>query len=442
MLRLSGKALFCLTFHTFYFRAPLSAFLIANLRVTVCLSEVVVMKSALLILAAILISGGLYFLMTPGNHMHILLVGNSTGTMATRDQEMLSLIESRFKAYESELGITFRFSVLDGNQPPDQLVAEFKRISTEAPADLVIGCGDSFCLRQVLPVVEKNNLTFLYPGASEGLFDSASLVHLGPVPNQFLFPSLSWIKQHLGKSVMYLGGEDIRSRMLGRMLRQHLLPVSGIDMVSEEYLGAYEQVPSILEKIRDYQPDVLLFDACDWLNYPGFSSELSRVDIRIFSLCTDSDQRVASNYYFVSHYFDHPHNQANVEFKQFVAEQVTEPDALNAMAIGAADLVISLLRDREMTAAEISYALRGRNLLSAAGSMAVDVNEEGTWHTLFIVQNNQGETRLLWMSDTKLRPEMFPGSEGPSDWLHNVTIYWRNNRGRYRTGSIGGKEWL
>ena len=120
----------------------------------------------------------------------------------------------------------------------------------------------------------------------------------------------------------------------------------------------------------------------------------------------------------------------------------TTPDALSAMAVGAADLVISLLRDREMTAAEISYALRGRNLLSAAGSVAVDVNEEGTWHTLFIGQNNQGEKRLLWMSDAKLRPEMFPGSEGPSDWLHNVTIYWRNNRGRYRTGSIGGEEWL
>ena len=47
---------------------------------------------------------------------------------------------------------------------------------------------------------------------------------------------------------MYLGGEDIRSRMLGRMLRQHLLPVSGINMVTEEYLGTYEQMPSILEK--------------------------------------------------------------------------------------------------------------------------------------------------------------------------------------------------
>ncbi len=400
------------------------------------------MKSALLILAAILISGGLYFLMTPANHMHILLVGNSTGTMATRDQEMLSLIEARFRANESDLGIAFTFSYLDASVPIDQLASEFKSITDEASPDLVIGCGDSFCLRQVLPVVESGNLTFLYPGASEGLFDSASLVHLGPVPNQFLFPSLSWVRQHLGDTVMYLGGEDIRSRMLGRMLRQHLLPVSGIDMVTEEYLGTYEQMPSILEKIRDYQPDVLLFDACDWLNHPDFASVLTKANIRIFSLCTDTRQPVANNYYFVSHYFDHPHNQANVEFKSFIAERENRPDALNAMAVGAADLVISLLRERSMTAAEISYALRGRNLLSAAGSLAVDVNEEGTWHTLFIGQSNRGEARLLWMSDAKLRPEMFPGSEGPSDWLHNVTIYWRDNHGRYRTGSIGGKAWL
>ena len=442
MLRRLANPLFCLTFHTFYPTGLLPAALVASLRKRGCLIEVVVMKSALLILAAILISGGLYAVMTPGTHMHIVLVGNVTGAMAARDQEMLALIESRFRAYESDLGITFRFSVFDASLPSEQLTNEFSRISDEAPADLVIGCGDSFCLRQVLPLAENNNLTFLYPGASEGLFDSASLIHLGPVPNQFLVPSLSWVRQHLGNSIMYLGGEDIRSRMLGRMLRQHLLPVSGIEMVSEEYLGAYEQVPSILEKIRDYQPDVLLFDACDWLSHPNFSSEFSQADIRIFSLCTDSDQPVASNYYFVSHYFDHPHNKANVEFKSFITVNNTTPDALSAMAVGAADLVISLLRDREMTAAEISYALRGRNLLSAAGSVAVDVNEEGTWHTLFIGQNNQGEKRLLWMSDAKLRPEMFPGSEGPSDWLHNVTIYWRNNRGRYRTGSIGGEEWL
>lgn len=397
------------------------------------------MKSGLLIFAAILVTLGLVLMYQSGKPLHVVLVGNESGATANRDRYMLSLIEARLQERGSQSGFTVSTHRLNASLPPAEMEEAMADLAASGHIDLMMGCGDSFCLRQVLPLAEKFDTTIIYPGASEGLFSSPSLVHLGPVANQFLFPALSWIRQHLGTEIMFLGGEDVRSRMLGRMLRQQLLPVSGVSMLSEEYLGSLEQLPSVISKIDDYRPQVLLLDACDWLNQQSVVDALSRAPVRIFSLCTDRVDSVGDNFYFVSHYYDHPHNQENLRLKNSLT---TRPDALQAVAVASVDILMEVLDEKSISRQEISYALRGSNALTAAGSVALDVNSEGSWHTVFIGYRSSQQTKLLWMSDSLMRPEMFPGMEGPSDWLHHITIYWRNNRGRWRTGSVEGKSWL
>lgn len=400
------------------------------------------MKTALLVAAALLISGGLYFLFQSPHIVHVTLIGHQAGVLHARDKEMQIMLVERLRYHEKDTGIHFVFSYLDASLKEQALADRLDEIEAVQPVDMVLGCGDSFCVRRVLPELEKRQMTLIYPGTSEGLFSSESLVHLGPLPNQYLFPVLSWIKQYLGRRIYYLGGEDIRSRMQGRMLQQHLLPISGATLVEERYLGELEQLPSILDSIHAYKPDVLLLDNCDWMYHPSFVEQIALVQSRIFSLCSDMAIPMALPYYFISHYLNHPHNQKNLAFVDFSQRHNVAANGLNAMAFTVADLIAQLAAERAINTDELNYRLKRRNALTAAGSIAIDDSLQGNWHTLFIGERAPSGTRLLWMSEGLVRPEMFPGAESPSDWQHNTTIYWRNNRGQWSTRSVGGEPWL
>ena len=90
-----------------------------------------------------------------------------------------------------------------------------------------------------------------------------------------------------GENIFYLGSESARSRMMGRMLSNQLLKASGQTLAGEEYLDTFEELPSILDKISVYQPDVVLLDMCEWLLHPTFVQALRDIKQRKFSLCTD-----------------------------------------------------------------------------------------------------------------------------------------------------------
>lgn len=400
------------------------------------------MKTALLVAAVFLTSFGFYFYSQSPHIIHIAVVGHQQGVLHTRDREMQTILIERLRHHEERTDVHFVSSNLDATLKEQALVDRFNEIEAAKPIDLVLGCGDSFCVRSLLPELDKRRLTLIYPGMSEGLFDSESLVHIGPLSNQYLFPALSWIQQYLGQRIYYLGGEDIRSRMQGRMLRQYLLPLSGMTLVEEHYLGELDQLPSILESIHAYAPDVLILDTCDWMYHPVFIKHIAPIKSRIFSLCSDTAILLSSPYYFISHYFNHPHNQENLIYVDFSQKHEISVSGLNASAFVAAELIAQLASERVWTRGELNYRLKRRNLLTAAGTMAIDDSLQGSWHGLFIGERSASGTRLIWMSKDLMRPEMFPGAESSSDWQHNSTIYWRNNRGRWRTRSVSGKAWL
>ena len=398
------------------------------------------MKRTLIALAIILIAAFAYFAFPSPDSMKLVLVGNESGGTAARDKHMLALMEARLQRFADTHHMKVEISYLDASLPPAKLEAQIQSLVDDGLADVLLGCGDSSCVRRVLPLAESHGINLVYPGSSEGLFKSRYLIHLGVVANQYLFPAVSWIRQHLGENIFYLGSESARSRMMGRMLSNQLLKASSQALVGEEYLDAFEELPSILDKISVYQPDVVLLDTCEWLWHPTFVQALRDIKQRKFSLCTDQRMPNVNDLYFVSHYYDHKRNRLNKELHETINGP---PDALISMAILATDMYIDgWQKHRTNHAGKIADYFKGKNAFTATGSMAVDFHNEGSWHSVFIVRADPGDDKLLWISDVLMRPVMFPGLEAPSDWQHNLTIYWRNNRGRWRTGSMNGKPWL
>ena len=398
------------------------------------------MKTGLLITVLAVLIGLLVFFKQPAGQLSVVLVGNTQGATAVNDRDLLLLLEERLQWHADAGAFELTLNFLDASQGQNELTSAIEAITETTEIDALIGCTDSICMRRVLTVAEQKRIPFIYPGSSEGLFDSNYLVHLGVVANQYLFPAVSWIRHHLGQRIFYVGGESVRSRMLGRMLSQQLLPGGASGLVAEEYLSAYEQLPSIEEKIFDYNPDVLLFDACEWLLHPGVVATLKSSPARVFFLCPDQRVPAGLDAYFISHYFDNDHNPANTKVRELLARP---PDAVSVMALSAVQFLVQLYSEPLNSANfDLAASLRGRNALTACGATAIDFTQQGSWHSLFIGRSGPDSESLLWMSDHLLRPVMFPGYEAPSDWLHYQTIYWRNNRGLWRSGTVKGEPWL
>jgi urea transport system substrate-binding protein len=397
------------------------------------------MKKSLILIALVMIVGlGALFLI-PDASVRVLLLSSSAPGVAERDLRMTEAVTRYLALRGQERDIHFDIVEVDVAQPPDALATALDEVMAAGEPALTIGCGDSACVRQVIPELDRLGLLLMYPGSSEGLIRSRRVMHLGLVANQFLFPAVSWIRQNLGEDILYLGSESARSRMMERLISRQLLSSSGGELVSSEYLTNIELLPSVVDRINVYRPDVVLFDACEWLPRPELKAALEGLKTKVFSLCTD-DHLSGRDIYYVSHYFDHEHNQENLQLQ---AELQVPLNALIVQATTAVDLYLRARRaGYTRSNHELSTYISGRNALTAAGSMAVDFGFQGVWHSVFIVRTLGEREHLLWMSDSLIRPVMFPGLEAPSDWQHHLTIYWRNNGGRWRQGSVGGKRWL
>ncbi|WP_430462979.1 transporter substrate-binding protein [Thalassolituus sp. LLYu03] len=389
------------------------------------------MKATLLL--SLLLMGLLGYWFWPEQHAPkpVLVVGALSGTLAERDLPMMEALRDGLRQKAEAEGISLQLHIVDSQQAAADLKTQVADILSSG-VDTVMGCGDSACVRTLLPVLQQSGALLLYPGSSEGLIDSAHLIHLGPVANQFLFPAVSWIRDNLGQRVMFIGSESARSHMLHRLMQDQLLADESVELIDAEFIGSQSELPQMLSKVTDYRPDVVLFDACEWYGDQPFMSGLNRQPGRVFSLCTDQLPPSDSSLFFVSAYFDNPHNPENrrlrAQYPQLSPLMVNVDWMLTmwgrALAAGHGEDMHHWLE-----------YLRSHNDLTAAGPVLIDQHFQGSWRGMAIQQQvaGGGQNKLLWISDSMLRPVMYPGIEAPSDWKHFLTIFWRNAGGEWRT---------
>ncbi|PCI48771.1 MAG: hypothetical protein COB58_10705 [Thalassobium sp.] len=390
------------------------------------------MKRTVVMTILILLVAGVWFWPRHEVGLRVIVMAAHSGSMGGRDAAMVETLRRTLnRVTESNIVV----EVVDSLLSRDDMQMRFDEILAKGPVAAVLGCGDSACVRQVLPVLEQSDLVLLYPGSSEGLFKSRHVIHLGVVANQYLFPAVSWVRQNLGGRIQFLGTESARSAMLLRLISRQLLVTRDAQIVASDFMSNIEQLPSIIDKINFFKADVLVMDACEWMFDRQFNRELSKTGVKIFSLCVDQSPPSGVDMYFISHYFENPHNH---EIHRLKADLRGDLDGLTILSeLSATWLGEAFNRGRTLDNRSLLEFVLGRNALTAGGAITVDHAFQGTWHTLYIAQVRNNEQQLLWISNTAIRPVMFPGLEAPSDWLHNLTIYWRNAGGLWRATSVG-----
>ncbi len=378
---------------------------------------------AMLVLLALLTA--FWFWPKPEPDVHLVILMEQQGPLMGRDESIARVTE---QLLGNEREIPFRVTVIDSSLPAPELMNALKRAHQQAPVHVALGCGDSVCVRSVLPWLEEEGILLLYPGSSEGLLDTRLVVHAGLTANQYLYPALHWLQEH-SRRLLYLGSNSARSYMQLRIIQEYPGLQSNTSVIGYEFINSAAQLPETIAKIRDLAPDAVLIDICEWLHDADVIRELQRLPGALVSVCVDKQPPAIPGLYYLTAYnaaVDHPQNRR-------LREVYSAPDALliNTEWL-VSQLTAAIAQNQSIDTVLLQDFFSMHSGITAAGMITIDRDFRGSWQRVFLMQKQNAGDVLMWYSASPLRPVMFPASQAPSDWLHHLMIYWRNAGGFWR----------
>lgn len=356
---------------------------------------------------------------------HWVVLSDEQGMLAQRDQTIRSAIKRDWFRWQDSgrLHITY----IDSSQSQAVLEQTLVAIENQQRIDVLLGCGDSVCLRKVLPWLQENQRLLLYPASSEGLMAGDVVVHLGLMANQLLQPVLHWLQSQPIRDVILVGSNSARSSMLFRMLETHeswqFKPISFTTLLLD-YPSQFSELDDL---VLERMPDVLVLDVCEWIDQPSRLQALSALPIPKVSLCVDQPIDRMVGMYVV---------QQLAANKDPHAIAKSSPLERNMHWLNT-QLIVAAKQGAIKDTATLRTFFGLRTGETAAGGVVVDRELRGSWQSVALLYQQQPQhIRRIWQSESAVRPHMFPSSDSPSTWLHDLTIYWRNAGGYWRTAQV------
>lgn len=382
------------------------------------------MKTSIAMLILLLILIAFWFWPKTEQSVHLVVLVEQQGELAGQHRALTEMVEE----LQQNPAIRYRISYLDSHEPAVVLLQRLQQLHNEHPVDVLLGCADSVCVRNLLPWLEEHQRMLLYPGSSEGLLNSRLVVHAGLTANQYLYPGLQWAQQQ-GRRLLFVGSNSARSYMHLKIIQAYPGLRQQTEVSGYELIGNTDQLEAAIENIIATRPDVVLLDICEWLFLPQVMERLQQLPVKLLSLCVDLPPPGLSGMYYLTsynHLVDHPENRRL---------QARWPDAgawlVRAQWL-AAQLDQALHQYRRPDTALLQDFFGMRSGLTAAGHITVDRNFRGSWQRVFLLRQQPSGEQLIWYSAAPIRPLMFPAGQAPSDWQHQLMIYWRNAGGFWR----------
>ena len=383
------------------------------------------MKTSIAMLIVLVLLILFWFWPKPESQVHLVILLEQQGLLAGRDQ-VLARLTSRFA--QQDHADRYRISLLDSSRNQTDLLHQLEQLHQQYPVDLLLGCGDSVCVRTILPWLEEHQRLLLYPGSSEGLLSSRLVVHAGLTANQYLYPALQWAQQQ-GARLMFIGSNSARSYMHLKIMQEYPGLREQTDIAGYELISHPQQLSDAVSKILDIRPDVVLLDICEWQMDADIVQAFGQLPVRTVSLCVDLPPPDSPGMYYLTafnHVVDHPESRRIQALDSHPGALLVNTDWLFRQLDEALQLHIrpdtALLQD--------FFSMRSG--MTAAGLITIDRHFRGGWQRVFLLRRQLPEDQLIWYSAAPVRPLMFPASQSPSDWMHHLTIYWRNAGGFWR----------
>lgn len=356
--------------------------------------------------------GGWYFYRA-ASPLQIVLITDEQGEYRSLSQGLQASLRQALQGWARDYQIRVLPYASD-------LKALAKHFPDPSRMDLVIGCVDSPCARQVLALLNTSPVPFFYPSHSEGLVQQARFWHLGAVTNQLLFPALAKALHSPRETIYFVGQESVQSRMQAAQLQEYS-SLLGASWMAEVFIRAESDWQYLHTDLSMRHPAILVNAMCG-LDGIELYKRIKRQNtgIIINTCLNEHEARIlggsASGDWFLSVY-------------QLDKEGLSQQEKLMYLAVE----LLGPLQQQNLKNINLNNLLRNQSRLQGGDLSVVDNNNQHVWHGFYIYSPDaNGQLQAVYSAPRPERPELVPSQRTPSQWELDTLIYWRNRGGRWR----------
>lgn len=321
--------------------------------------------------------------------------------------------------------------IADGASDWPTFARQAERLISQEKVSAIFGGYTSASRKNMKPVVERLNSLLFYPVPYEGVESSPNIIYNGASPNQLYVPALKWSMDNLGKSFFLVGSDYIWPRTVNVLMRDLITGLRG-KVVGEQYLllGAND-VKSVVDKIVEARPQVILSTIVGGTNLAFFNELRSRgitpenMPVMAFAIsevelsAMDASQ-LAGNYSCWS-YFQSLDTDINRRFvanfkKQFGADRVVN-DSMEAGYFGVYLYAQAVAEAGTTDVDHVRKSLADQSYEAPGGVVFIDGDNLHTWKFARIGRiKPDGQYQIVWSSNKPVRPVPFPIYRSKVEW--------------------------
>jgi urea transport system substrate-binding protein len=310
---------------------------------------------------------------------------------------------------------------------------EAERLIVEEGVCVLIGGWPSAGRRQVKEVVEKHQHLLLFLTEFEGLEESPAVLHLAPIPNQFILPIVGWFYAEQHRRRFFLVGSDpLYFGAVTAMVQDQLKTREGASLVGKQFVSAHGlNMRNVVEQIRANKPDVILNlirgDANTLLVRALQAANISSRDIPTVSFSfTEQELRSLhpedmAGHYLGGSYFEGIETPENRRYLQQLRQRygaqrvVSEPMMWGYVAVQLWAQAVAAARTEEVRS--VRRLIRQQTLDGPSGPLRLDPASGYAFNAAHVATfQPDGRSNIVWSTDAALAPEPFPPPRPRAEW--------------------------
>ncbi len=371
-----------------------------------------------------------------------------TGTMADSESPVVDAVLLAIDELNREGGLLGRpveAIVADGRSDSATFAREAARLIEDEQVCTVFGCWTSASRKTVVPVFEQLDHLLIYPVQYEGVEESPNVIYTGASPNQQIIPAVKWAFAFQNMRRFFVVGSDyVFPRVANEVIKDQLDQL-GAELVGEEFLPlGSTDVQSVIEKIKQAQPDVIL-NLINGDSNRAFFSALRKAGMTPQTLPTISfsigeeelrqlDPATMAGDYAAWNYFQSIESPENVDFvtafhKKYGPQRVVT-DPMESAYFGVKLWAQAVAAAESTDTSAIRRAIRNQRMQSPGGDVRIDPATQHTFQTPRIGKvNPDGQFEIVWTAAKPEPPVPYPASRTSEQWrafLHDLYAGWGN----------------
>ena len=363
------------------------------------------------------------------------LLYSKTGTMATEERVIAQMVEFAVEEINKNGGIdNKRVKIIkyDGASDP-KIFAQGAEFLAELGIKTIFGCWTSASRVAVKPIIEKNNITLIYPVQFEGFEESDNIIYLGATPNQQINPTLSYIKKHYGESIYVVGSDyiypqytNVYIQELAKKIPLLVLGSSFEPLGSKDFSKAIKDIkklkPKAIINLINGDSNIAFFQQLYEANlssreYPVFSMSMDESSIKQIA-SSIGDEKIVGHY-LTNSYLMSINTDENRKLIQKLKTKfgehfiLTDPGYFSYLGV---KLWKGSYKRAKLYGLSLSQVIKTQSIDSTLGVVYIDDATGYTYKNIHIGKITQNGTYIAWKSHKILQPHAYKSIHSKEIW--------------------------